>query len=186
MGISQTPQAIVPASLSTISNWSLLNAGGTALTGADTITISGLSGKSKLMILVRSASGSSTGSDIGVRINTTTSGSYYYAGNFGFGGASYSTSVINTLDESNVTFFNLGRMGSNAASVVSGYCLIHDTNSTGLKMVQVSGGGDPGGGNSHRLVNYGGWFDSTSAITSISIYNSNANFDAGTVFVYGA
>ena len=36
------------------------------------------------------------------------------------------------------------------------------------------------------IVNQGGYYNSSTVISSVSVYNSNANFDAGTVYVYAS
>jgi hypothetical protein len=56
-------------------DWSLLIAGGT-LTGAATITVSGISGKNQLFVIIDEASSASTQSTISIRFNTDSGVSY--------------------------------------------------------------------------------------------------------------
>ena len=186
MGLSQTPQALVPASLASGSNWSLLNSGGTSLTGADTITISGISNKSKILVLINEASGTSTGSGIGVRLNSDTAGNYYSWGQRILASSTYTSGNLTSWAEPSVTYIQIGTMANNATSTVSGYCLIDGCTSTGVKTFTASGGAAAGGGVSQSLITQGGYYNSSTVISSVSIYNSNANFDAGTVYVYAS
>ena len=61
-------------------NWTLLNSGGTALTAAQTITVSGISAKDKIMIFVTGASSVNSAARIRVRLNTDTASNYYAYG----------------------------------------------------------------------------------------------------------
>ena len=61
------------ATVSAGSNWTLLNTGGTSLSGT-LVTISGISGKDKIMVIIEEASTTATGnSRIQVRFNSDTS-----------------------------------------------------------------------------------------------------------------
>ena len=62
-------------------SWTLLNSGGTALTGAQTITVSGISSKNKLLVMLDAASSASAASFISLRLNTDTGNNYYWMGN---------------------------------------------------------------------------------------------------------
>lgn len=164
-------------------NWVLENSGGTALTGAATITITGISGKDKIMVLVKNASSASAGSLIGVRLNTDTGNNYYSTGATNDGLSAYSSLYL-AREEGSTSVFRVGLMGSNAASIVNGYVLITGCNASGVKVMTSAGTGTAGGGNDHRAYYMGGYYDSSSLITSVSLFSFTGNFDAGTVFVY--
>jgi hypothetical protein len=52
---------------------------------------------------------------------------------------------------------------------------------------QVGGGNQTGGGTNNRIFVSGGFYDGTSVISSFSFISSDAsNFDAGTIYIYGA
>jgi hypothetical protein len=166
------------------SNWSLLNAGGTALTGAATITVSGISGKDKIMILVAGASSASAQSIIGIRLNGDGGSNYGYQG-FGLEAAtSYSASNFFQRTETGDSRFRLGNLANNAASTLSGYCLISGCASSGVKIMNAVGGATTGGGVEQQSHITGGVYNSSSTISSISVISSTGNFDAGTVYVY--
>jgi hypothetical protein len=164
-------------------NWSLLNSGGTALTGAQTITVSGISGKDKIMILVSAASSASAGSWINVRLNGDTATNYWSYGPAYVAQATYAATNLDCItgQDSNII---LGRMSSNAGSNVFGYVQILGCNSAGVKVFTSAGAGRAVGGSTQEGYWSGGYYDSSSTISSISIRSTSGNFDAGTVFVY--
>ena len=164
-------------------NWSLLNAGGTALTGAQTITVSGISDKDKIMVLIQGASSASASSFIYVRLNTDTASNYYVYGPNISAATSYSINNFEAMtgQDSGIA---VGRMASNAASNVFGYALFSGCNASGQKIFNAAGTGRPGGGNGHEVMVVGGYYDSASTISSVSLFSTSGNFDAGTVFIY--
>jgi hypothetical protein len=173
------------AALSAGANWSLLNAGGTALTGAQTITVSGISGKDKIAVVVNGASSANASSEVSIRFNADTGSNYAYAGNQFIGSTAYSAGGFVGFSNLSVTSFPLGRMGANAASLVHGTLYLTGGNSTGQKMLQSSGGGtDDGAATGMRNYNVGGFYNSASTISSVSVFSSTGNFDAGTVYIY--
>jgi hypothetical protein len=165
-------------------NWSLLNAGGTALTGAQTVTVSGISGADKIMVLIAGASSASASSLIGVRINTDTGTNYYPFGGYVLPAASYAVTLTRTVQAAEA-YIRVGVTSSNAASIVSGAVLIDGTNSSGVKIFNVHGSADaPGGANQHGALGIGGYWNSSSTVTSISVYSDTGNLDAGTVYIF--
>jgi hypothetical protein len=164
-------------------NWSLLNSGGTALTGATTITVSGISGKDGIMILIDSASSANASSEIGVRLNGDTGANYeVYGAQFS---ADQAGAALNLTDRSAVASnINVGAMSGNAASTVGGYVLLSGCNAAGVKMYNAAGGGSESGGQYNIGYAVGGFYNSASTISSISVRSSTGNFDAGTVYVY--
>jgi hypothetical protein len=166
-------------------NWSLLNAGGTALTGAATITVSGISGKDKIAIVVDAASSASASSTISIRLNTDTGANYYTYGNRVTAGSSYSSDNIRGWAAgSDFNAIRLGVMSASTGSEVYGFCLITGCNSAGVKVLQANGGALPDGNSGHQIYNIGGYYNSASTISSISVFSASGNFDAGTVYVY--
>jgi hypothetical protein len=168
-------------------NWTLLNTGGTALTGADTITVSGISNLDYLMIFVHAASTTTALDQILVRLNTDTGSNYRNNGMQITAGSSYAVSNFEPAGNFNSasTFFQMGQMANNAASVVSGYAYFSGCNSTGLVNYMSASSGNAGGSNGHVQRVMGGMYANAAPITSVSLYAFN-NFDAGTLFVYGA
>jgi hypothetical protein len=166
-------------------NWSLLNAGGTALTGAATITVSGISAKDKILVLVGSASTTGGSALISVRFNTDTAANYVAIGAmFVEGGGSYSSDIFRRYTQTGLTGIPLGRLSTNTAAQVSGFLRVDGCNAAGVKAYTAGGMGSTEGGNSQEGWNIGGVYNSSSTISSISIFSNSGNFDGGTVYVY--
>jgi hypothetical protein len=166
-------------------NFSLLNAGGTALTGAATVTVSGISGINQLLVFVEGASSVNASSIMSLRLNTDSGANYKQSKIEIVASSAYSSSIINSFNLGNPTEIQLGQMGSGVASQVQSSTMLYGCNSTGLKTYMTMGGGNANG-NSQRHFWGGGIYDSSSAISSISIISSSGDLDAGTVFVYGS
>ena len=155
-------------------SFTLLNAGGTALTGATTVTVSGISSQDKLWVYITGASSANANSYIGIRINTDTASNYYYTG-LRYGSAS-SGYTVQDVNNDNIL---IGQNGT-AATVLSGSILIDGTKGAGVKVFDVKGAGET------LSFNTKGYWSGTASVTSISIISSTGNLDAGTVYVYGS
>ena len=160
-------------------DYTAINSGGTALTGATTITISGISGKSSLMILVDGASSANASSSFSVRFNSDSGANYGAVG----------LVVTNTAAGNTGGFYggqqiDIAKMTNSGGGACSFNMIVSGTNATGRKFVTASSGGDVGTGSEFRSIN--GWYSGTSAISSVSLISSTGNFDAGTIYVFGA
>lgn len=186
LGIGSTGQVLtvsggVPtwATAGSAANFELINAGGTALTGAATITVSGISGKNSLMIWVDQASSASASSYFNFRFNTDSGSNYRWAG---LSKQNVTMQEVRTAGSS--TEIEWSRLGTSAANTVTGFIQINGANAAGQKPFSSSSaaaGGTPG--DSTLLL---GTYIGSSAISSVSIISSVGNFDAGTIYVYGA
>jgi hypothetical protein len=163
-------------------NWSLLNSGGTALTGAATITVSGISGKNKIMVLLDGATSASASSYISIRVNGSSSSIYYFYGQeFVFLGT-YNSGMLDAIGIGSTEIL-MGRMSDSAAATVEGGITFSGCNSSGVKQFILNGTGSAAG-ITHRGYNLQGYVDTSSTISSISVVSGTGNFDAGTVYVY--
>jgi hypothetical protein len=162
-------------------NWSLLNSGGTALTGAQTVTVSGISGKDKIMVLVSGASSASALTSIGVRFNTDTANNYYSYGSYIYVAPTYNAANFGPADGATSAVY-IAATSTSAGGYGSGYCILTGANSSGVKSYKAGGGAS--GGTDQTQYNLGGYYNSASTISSISIFSSIGNLDAGTVYVY--
>jgi hypothetical protein len=158
----------------------LLNAGGTSLTGAQTITVSGISAKDKIMVLIHIASSASASSQISFRINTDTGTNYYSASSFLIWGSTYVDNNMGINTSFSDSKFDAGKMSSDAASQVNSTMIITGGNTSGLKQVVVSGSASrvTGSGQTASPM-YGGFYDSASTVSSVSVVSSSGNFDNG-------
>jgi hypothetical protein len=163
-----------------VDNFTLINAGGTALTGAATITVSGISGKSKLWIYVETASSANASSTFTLRLNTDSGTNYRYTGLLIVPGG---PSVFEKR-EAAATSYLVGTMGDNAANFNSSNIQIQGADSAGIKTIISSSASN--GNTTDEAGALAGFYVGTSPITSVSLISSTGNFDAGTIFVYGA
>jgi hypothetical protein len=160
-------------------SFTLLNSGGTALTGASTVTISGLSGYNTLLIYAADIGLSGSGTTATVRFNAdSTSGNYLQEGlNLTSG------TTIGRLQASSTTATSLRWMTTNTGGEDSyGFMMVFGANGTGFKptMQNVGASGTSGVGN------YGsGVYKGTSVISSMSFISGSGNWTDGTVFIYG-
>jgi hypothetical protein len=167
-------------------SWTLINTGGTALTGATTITISGINHK-QLFILVFDASSANAGSIIFIRPNGDTGANYSVGGTINTVAGSYATTnFYGQASYSGVSSIQLGKTGA-ASGTLSGALFIDSAATTGWKRWAWDGGGNAdGGGSDFQLRSNQGIWEASAAITSIDIISSTGNFDAGTIYVLGA
>jgi hypothetical protein len=166
-------------------NWTLENSGGTALTGAGTITVSGISGKDKIMVLIRGAKATDTFKTIAVRLNGDSGGNYATYGHYWTFPGSYSaSSMVGQINSAGTTAIRIFDLPNSVASGGSGFCLFTGCNSSGVKVYDASGGTEYGsttGGVSKVL---GGYYNSSSVISSVSAICESGTFDGGTLYVY--
>ena len=153
----------------------LLNAGGTALSGSTT-TVGSISGKQWLYAYVVGAStNTASNSAIVFNLNGDTASNYPQAGMVDVGGGVQSYGVTDT-------FWPIALTGS-ASAVVSGYTNVWNCNATTPKPYLASGFAN---GSGYRSYFETGHYAGTSTISSISISCTAGSFDAGTLYVYGA
>jgi hypothetical protein len=170
-------------------SWTLLNTGGTALTGAATITVSGISGQNQLFIVYEDASSANAESMFTLRFNADSTTKYNVFGSQRSFNATYSRDQAEQStkgQDTGQTEIVLGRMSATATSSVSGYCQVSGTNTTNPKMFNQVSGVDISSTNSSFSRNTGGYYTGTSTISSVSILSDSGNFDAGTIFIYGS
>ena len=166
------------AAASSDDNFTLLNAGGTALTGSGTITISGISAKNILHIRVEGASSANASSEMRIQFNSDSGSNYSWAGT-GVSG----TTVFGDFTDSG-TYMWFGTLGNSSTNVLSGHMTVFGADATGIKPCHWSARGN--GSTTNAAVSATGQYRGTSKISSVSILSSTGNFDAGTLYVYGA
>jgi hypothetical protein len=165
--------------------WTLLNTGGTALTGSSTVTVSGISDKEDILVLIVSAGFSGASQTVDFIINGDSGANYSVQQNSIEGKSAYAASFLNGYNSFGGTFIPLASTSSNAASRANGSIVLSGCKSTGIKNVDYSAGATHGGGSGH-VMNFGqGIYSGSAAVTNISVIGSSA-FTAGTIYVYGA
>lgn len=170
-------------------SFTLINTGGTALTGASTITVSGISNQQTLFVYIDGARAGQF-SDMTLRINSDT-GSNYAAGGHRFQiNTSYSEGAFNATSGFSQTSFPLGRTSINTSETsLHGGLHIFGAKGSGNKPVSWIGGIVPGATNTNFQSQFRAWngvWKNTATVTSISIISATGNFDAGTIYIYGS
>lgn len=163
-------------------NWTLLNAGGTSLSGATT-TISGISAKNQILVLITQVSGSSASARVRVRLNGDTASNYYNIGKSVYFNSTYSASMSEQRTGT-LTHVEFGQMANSASSNISGYIWFDGCNSTGVKTYHKQMGIDTGGGSALVFLDGGGYWDNSATVTEVNISMDTGNLDGGTVYIY--
>jgi len=145
------------------------------LTGANTITISGISNKSRLALFVENASTVTGGSYVGVRFNGQ-------AANYGFGGLQIVGGVVSSGFNTSSDRIYTAQQGNSATDTFQ--FIMHASGTFGAGMIQTATGCQSNGTNA-AAYNFQGFSIQSGQVTSVSIV-ANDNFDAGTFALYGA
>ena len=154
-------------------NFVLLNSGGTALSGSTT-TISGISAKDQIFVVISGYSASSYAQAI-LTVNSSSS-------NYRHETIMIESGSVNVYERSDGMY--LGQASSNSNSYGYGSVLISGCNSSGVKVFQTEGGFNAGGGSGQRCDVGGGTWTDSATISSVSITSTSGNWDAGTIYVY--
>ena len=162
--------------------WTLLNSGGTALTGAATITISSISDKDDILLYFNAASAVNASAIFQCIINGDSGSNYDYNGPFDSIDSSYSASNFQSQGSINYSNFLIAKTGNNAANQAHGGILL--SGCKGNNMVATVLG--RGSGTSTEGWQYVGIYKGAAALTSIALTSNNGNFDNGTLYVWGA
>lgn len=163
-------------SVTSATSYTLLNSpSGTALTGSTTITVSGLSGYNKLAVRIEGMSTANVSSQIMFKPNASLFDIRFVRWYFSGAGTFNSESGTNSLE--------IVRMDSgSAAGTATAYVFIDAANSTGFKPFQYW---SIGTGTPHQAAG-NGFLTGSAVISSIELNSSSGNFDAGTIWIYGA
>ena len=168
------------------SNFTLLNTGGTALTGSQTITVSSISGIDEILVFIYRASSAAATAVMTLRLNTDTGNNYQYGFQRIWSDSAYSAGILEGISNDSATSIPVGRTGGDAAGSISGVFRISGCNTTNPKVFTMGTGSDLAGSNNGLAYNGGGVYVGTSTISSVSLITSGGNFDAGTIYIYGS
>lgn len=190
LGIGSSAQVLTVASgvpswttpTAAAQNFSLLNSGGTALTGSATVTVSGISGMNQLFIVLDLASASgATGPAFGFRFNTDTGSNYSRLGGYVLGGG-----TVGPVTTASGTFAGGADFSSNANSAAWGGLMLFGCNSTGIKTYSSMFTTDAAGGANNSNVSTSGIYSGSSTISSVSAFVAAGIWDAGRIYIYGS
>lgn len=189
LGIGSSGQALlvsggVPSwgTVSAGANWSLL--GSASLTGASTITISGISGKNKLFVVVSGASSGSANDQIILKLNNVSANYNQYG--IQLSQSSSSSVAMTTINSTGGGQIRMGYMSNSASSAVSGYIAFDGCNTSGIKTFTQSGIGNTAASDSQIGYVTGGIWDNSATVSSVVLATGGTNFDAGTIYVYSS
>lgn len=167
-------------------SYSLINSGGTSLSGSSNVTVSGISGMSKLIITIFEASAGDQ-ARLRIRFNGDSGSNYEFAGHQYQANTSYDATQPTRYDSTADTSFQIAKMANIVSSTMGGYVWMDGANSTGFKAVTYSGSGTYNGSTTLQAeITGGGLYKGTSTISSVSVGCTVGTFDAGTVYVYGS
>jgi hypothetical protein len=164
-------------------NFTLLNAGGTSLTGSST-TISGISAKDEIYILIPDSSTDTANAEIRLRINGDTGNNYNYCGQRTVALNTYGPTVFRQSGTIGDPAIQLCIMSATASSNFTVFAHIMGANSSGVKPIIYAGAASSEGSGNATAYNGGGMWTGSGSITSITILTGAGNFDSGTVYVY--
>ena len=157
-------------------NYTLLNAGGTALSGVSTVTVSGISGINSILIRLEAVSTNTASDQILFRLNGDSGANYYQYG------VSVTGTTAGSLSNAGTSFF-AGTMGASALNNINSIFRFSGTGTAGIKPMTQSN--QAGGSTTNVAYSTNGFYSGTSAISSVTVFSGN-NFDTGTIYVYGA
>jgi hypothetical protein len=161
------------------SNFVLLNAGGTTLTGAQTITVSGISAKSQIYVFVEDARSVNAGATMWFTMNTDTNANYMMIR----GNQQQGTAQV--VAQSNIASPNSSiemSRSDNENISQAGWLYINNANSINYKPYQFAG--FPYSATGSARLSGSGFYLGTSAISSVSINCNQGNFSQGKIYVY--
>ncbi len=159
------------APASSDANFTLLNAGGTALTGSGTVTVS-FSAVNSLLIQIDTGS-SSADSEFRIRFNSDTGSNYGFTSLYQLADASVGFTSSTAADR-----IDLGRQNNAGANIYT-VMQVNGAKTTGVKPLSYSNQGS-----TSYIGN--GFYKGSSAITSVSAIAASGNWDNGTIYIYGA
>jgi len=159
-------------------NYTLLNTGGTTLSGGTT-TVS-FTAYDSLLIIIQDISSDAGNAFVDVRFNSDTGSNYqsssWYVGHSG--GFNPETGIVDK--------FRILRMDATAQTLSAGSLQVWGAKSSGIKSVNFVATGDRAGNENGRAYVGIGRYVGSSTITSVSIISGSGNFDNGTVYIYGS
>jgi hypothetical protein len=166
--------------------FTLINAGGTATTGAGTITVSGVGSYNTYLIILQDVGMSALGTMF-LRLNGVSTGlKYNQGGILNRGASTYLAQNFGQQPYTGSNFIDLGATNTSTAQTMTAAITLTGGGAAGLQMYQVVSAFSPSGSNGHEQTVTMGLFDAAAAITSVSVTAGSGNLNAGTIFVYGA
>ncbi len=160
-------------------NYTLINSGGTSLSGTST-QIASISNKTDLFIFITGFSNTSTAGNFVLTLNNDTNTLYnWYGLKYTSNGLPFRTTGTSVANQQVIVDQQDATRTYNAAIKITG------CNSSGLKIIEVSAAQTNSSDDANAFITMG-YYSGSSAITSIEFKSTSSSFDAGTIYVYGA
>jgi hypothetical protein len=164
-------------------SYSLLGSG--TMSGATTVTISGISGIDEILVIFRGITNSSNSTTLYTYFNGD-NGTNYDLSSFVINSPATYGDIIAIANTDSETEIELTRKSNHSLSAINGSVSISGCNTTGKKVFLHQSASDAGAGNNQRAKWGSGVYNSTSTISSISLKMPGTNFSGGIFRVYGA
>ena len=183
LGIGSTGQVLTV--VGGVPSWSAVAGGGTTLlqsltlSGASTTSSTFSSAYTQILIYIKGAYTDSSAVDLYMRVNADTSSNYGYRYIMGDAGG------VSTAGSTASSFYQFGVGGSSTTERLKSTGLITITRPSDTDVVAIQS--EFAGYDATTLRNYQtvGVYDSSAAITSITLYTNGANWSGGTAEIYG-
>jgi hypothetical protein len=163
--------------------WTLLNSGGTSLTGAATITVSSLGGYDNYIVQVV---GAKSGAQATFTLTINGSSTNYSIQQLSVSSTSTTSNAAIGSTVNSTTGILLGRQPNNVDGIVNAFAQISGGSTSGSKSVVAHGAGDTQNNSNQIAYSGGGFWNDSDTVASVSIASNAGNFTAGTIYVYGA
>jgi hypothetical protein len=165
-------------------NWTLLNTGGTTLSGSSTVTVSGISGADKIMVLFGGASTGAVNPELKLRLNTDSGTNYAFYGADNYGSSTASANIFGNTDGASGNGIRLGNQSVATSGTVAGYVSLTGCNAAGDKVYHAIGASTASGSTDQHHNYTGGVWRNSATVSSVSIVTLSGSFDNGLIFVY--
>jgi hypothetical protein len=187
LGIGTAGQVLQVNSGATAPEWAAAGGGTsyslistTSLDALSTLTLSGIDAE-KIFIMVQVNATSTTNTPIQIRLNGDTGAHYSFAGNRVTPTTTYSAAVFAATNIVNATSFELLKGSTTSGAGLNMTLEIEGCKaSSGYKKLTAISGTGSNGGLSFTNPNLQGVYESSAAITSLTIFTGAGTFQAGT------
>ena len=182
---SSTATGLKWGAVATTKSYSLLGTG--TLTGATTVTVSGISGMDSIFVIFFATRIANTFGYQTVRINGDTASNYDTYGAVYRTQSTWSSGNFQSYDGTDNSAIYMSRVGDNTSSVGYGYLRIDGCNTAGTKIYQgVMGMTFPSGTDGPSQFHIGGVWNNSATVNSISMFSTSGNWNNGSFQVWGA
>jgi hypothetical protein len=161
-------------------DYTLINTGGTALSGSASVTVSGISGKNSLFIFTEGDIDADASSVFSLRFNSDTGSNYSYNGIRIVVGT---PNTVNSEAFQNSTNIQMASQTTGATGYFGFSMKLDGANATGIKPFEFKTYSPLTGAQAYFGT---GRYKGSSTISSLTISSNAGNFTSGTLYIFGA